>query len=110
VADGCTRSIQRFFTPRQEIDACGYVAIALATALTDLGPWSDSAAAYRMFALAGAHHLRSGVPIGAGRSGSGTTCAAVADFLARHRVAPCTGGGTAAAYSMSRARPSVDQT
>jgi predicted PhzF superfamily epimerase YddE/YHI9 len=31
----------RFFTPRQEITACGYVTIAAATALRDAGRWTS---------------------------------------------------------------------
>lgn len=30
----------RFFTPRREIDACGHVTIATATALVDVGVWA----------------------------------------------------------------------
>ncbi len=50
----------RFFTPKQEIDACGYVTIAVATALVDHGPWatpdtdaSPAAAAERHIRAAG---------------------------------------------------------
>jgi hypothetical protein len=34
----------RFFTPLQEIDACGHVTIALATALVELGVWNTTRA------------------------------------------------------------------
>lgn len=35
----------RFFTPRQEIDACGHVTVAIATALTETGVWLPGEAA-----------------------------------------------------------------
>jgi predicted PhzF superfamily epimerase YddE/YHI9 len=35
----------RFFTPRQEIGACGHVAVAIATALAEAGVWPMGAAA-----------------------------------------------------------------
>jgi trans-2,3-dihydro-3-hydroxyanthranilate isomerase len=34
----------RFFTPLQEIDACGHVTVAIATVLVELGVWSPGAA------------------------------------------------------------------
>lgn len=34
------RSTVRFFTPRTEIDACGHVTVAIATAFVELGIWS----------------------------------------------------------------------
>lgn len=35
----------RFFTPRQEIDACGHVTVAIATALAETGTWDPGKAA-----------------------------------------------------------------
>jgi PhzF family phenazine biosynthesis protein len=35
----------RFFTPRQEIDACGHVTVAVATVLKEQGVWADGPAA-----------------------------------------------------------------
>lgn len=35
----------RFFTPRQEIDACGHVTVAIATALAETGTWDPGQAA-----------------------------------------------------------------
>jgi trans-2,3-dihydro-3-hydroxyanthranilate isomerase len=52
-----TRTLEaRFFTTRQEIDACGYVIIALATALADLGVWS-ARGAYHIVAKGGTYDL-----------------------------------------------------
>lgn len=43
----------RFFTPRQEIDACGHVTVAVATVLQEQGVWSDGPAAV---SAAGGHY------------------------------------------------------
>src|SRR5262249_2487619 len=40
---GCAKV--RFFTPRQEIDACGHVTVAIATALAETGTWDPGKAA-----------------------------------------------------------------
>ncbi len=52
----------RFFTVRQEIGACGYVTIALATALADLGAWSGRGDGYRIVAPGGTYDLGFGAP------------------------------------------------
>jgi predicted PhzF superfamily epimerase YddE/YHI9 len=52
----------RFFTARQEIGACGYVTIALATALADLGVWSGRGDGYRIVAPGGTYDLAFGAP------------------------------------------------
>ncbi len=44
----------RFFTPKQEIDACGYVTIAVATALVNHGHWATDASPY----AAAERHIR----------------------------------------------------
>ena len=54
----------RFFTPRQEIGACGYVTIALATALAGLGVWSGRGDGYRIAAPGGTYDLAVGAPDG----------------------------------------------
>src|SRR6266699_2107067 len=46
----------RFFTPRQEIDACGHVTVAIATALAETGTWEPGKAAVQ--AAGGLHELR----------------------------------------------------
>lgn len=44
----------RFFTPRQEIDACGHVTVAIASALTDEGIWqTDTAESHAVTASGG---------------------------------------------------------
>jgi PhzF family phenazine biosynthesis protein len=55
----------RFFTVRQEIGACGYVTIALATALAGLGVWSGRGDGYQIVAPGGTYDLAFGEP-GAG--------------------------------------------
>lgn len=52
----------RFFTTRQEIGACGYVTIALATALADLGVWSGRGGGYQIVAAGGTYDLAFGPP------------------------------------------------
>ncbi len=49
--DGAARV--RFFTPRQEIDACGHVTVAVATVLAEQGVWTEGAAAV---SAAGGHY------------------------------------------------------
>jgi trans-2,3-dihydro-3-hydroxyanthranilate isomerase len=57
-AAGTTRILgARFFTTRQEIGACGYVTIALATALADLGVWSGRGGGYQIVAAGGTYDL-----------------------------------------------------
>src|SRR5690348_13853556 len=57
-AAGTTRILgARFFTTRQEIGACGYVTIALATALADLGVWSGRGDGYQIVAAGGTYDL-----------------------------------------------------
>jgi trans-2,3-dihydro-3-hydroxyanthranilate isomerase len=65
-AAGATRILgARFFTTRREISACGYVTIALATALADLGVWSGRGDGYQIVAAGGTYDLAFGAP-GAG--------------------------------------------
>src|SRR5215813_2311240 len=45
----------RFFTPQQEIDACGHVTVAIATALAETGTWHFGKAAVR--AAGGSYEL-----------------------------------------------------
>jgi len=45
-----------FFTPQQEIDACGHVTVAIATALAETGTWEPGKAAVQ--AAGGLHELR----------------------------------------------------
>ena len=60
---GATRILgARFFTTRQEIGACGYVTIALATALADLGVWSVRGDGYQIVAAGGTYDLAFGAP------------------------------------------------
>ena len=46
----------RFFTPQQEIDACGHVTVAIATALAETGTWEPGKAAVQ--AAGGSYELR----------------------------------------------------
>jgi PhzF family phenazine biosynthesis protein len=47
----------RFFTPRQEIDACGHVTVAIAQALLLRGVWSATERDYRVFAKGGSYPI-----------------------------------------------------
>lgn len=66
-ADGALRI--RFFSPRQEMDACGYVTLAAATALRDAGRWAApgtgtlTALGGRYVLTLGADAVRLDVPI-----------------------------------------------
>jgi trans-2,3-dihydro-3-hydroxyanthranilate isomerase len=51
------RMAARFFTPRQEIDACGYVTVALAIALAELGVWADGSGDYAIVAPGGVYDV-----------------------------------------------------
>jgi trans-2,3-dihydro-3-hydroxyanthranilate isomerase len=60
VATSATVTEVRFFTPREEIKACGHVTVALATELAEAGPWVVSAAESGDFV---APTLAGGIPI-----------------------------------------------
>lgn len=51
------RVAARFFTPRQEIGACGYVTVALAIALAELGVWQDRSGGYEIVAPGGVYDV-----------------------------------------------------